>query len=283
MKTILFATDFSKSAYNSIDYALATAQAMEARLILLYVRSPSSPLDTVIDDKEDSDLVTMKKEDTRLLLFHDMMMIKYKTDFFQKPFPEFKPEKQNGKVAETILDVAKKENADLIIMGDNTVNTFLGNLIVESSGTHSSYVAVQAECPVLLIPPLANYKPIKHIMYGVELKDQEVKLLHEVMKFVSLFNADLEIIHIDDRESIEVKNNIQMELEKEFKNFKNISFKKITKDDVIKGLNTYVKNQKPDLLILVNRQRPYEESFYHESMSEHFAFGTEVPVLILHQ
>ena len=256
MKKILFPTDFSKSAYNAIDYALIFSQLMQARLVLLHTCPVESALNDILFKDGDAEMEKVKKDGTALLLFQDLMIIKYKSEFSERPFPEFKLVKKTGKVVNTILETAKEESAELIIVGDNTVNTFLGNLIVESTGTHASHISIEAQCPVLLIPLLAKYKPIKNIIYAVELSNNEVGLLHQALKFANLFNANFEILHLYDKPNEPIKDKIQLELEEEFGSLENVSFKKIKKDDVIQGLNNYIREQKPDLLIHVNREQP---------------------------
>jgi universal stress protein A len=106
LKTILHATDFSDLAANAFHAAFALARAHDARLILLYVKQPQETMQgefgVVPPEPEESD-------DDILERLGELV-------------PEGSPIQvetlvAHGEAAEAIVEVAKEEHCDLIVMG----------------------------------------------------------------------------------------------------------------------------------------------------------------------
>src|SRR5271155_2442253 len=106
LKTILHATDFSELAANAFHAAYALARAHDARLILLYVKQPQETIQgefgLMPPEPEMSDADILDRLDEQI--------------------PEDAPIQverlvAHGKAADTIVQVAKEKNCDLIVLG----------------------------------------------------------------------------------------------------------------------------------------------------------------------
>jgi nucleotide-binding universal stress UspA family protein len=136
LKTILHATDFSDLAANAFHAAFALARAHGARLILLYVKQPQDAIqgefgllppepeetDDDILDRLDDLLPDDSAIQVELLVAH-------------------------GMVAEAIVQVAKEQQCDLIVLGTHgrkgLTRLFDGNV--------ADNVTRSAPCPVLAL------------------------------------------------------------------------------------------------------------------------------------
>lgn len=143
IRRILALTDFSEPAKQAIAYAFKLAQTFEAKLILLHVVEPlDSPM------RSDSHLVMTRRDYLERLAHHKLA--------------QMLPEAQDAKVEvtrrvvvglpyRTIVEVATKEQADLLVMATHG-RTGLSHLVM---GSVAERVVRTAPCPVLTIRPKA--------------------------------------------------------------------------------------------------------------------------------
>lgn len=127
-KTILYPTDLSEESLQAVPYATAIAEKYGAKLIFLHVL-PSE----LAENPDSAQLEEPLRDRMKELVENGLDTIK----------PEFLIEP--GETVETILNVAQKENADLIAMGIR--NAFAPGVQLRSSVAYR--VISAAHCPVL--------------------------------------------------------------------------------------------------------------------------------------
>jgi nucleotide-binding universal stress UspA family protein len=135
MKQILFATDFSPESLSGLPYAISLAQEHEARLTILHVIGEPEVGELVHAE----DYVESKLRELRELVPSDA-----------KPWCEPNARVEKGPAAEKILEVAKAEGADLIVLGIRGAAGHVGATTHLSRST-AHQIVTQAECPVLTI------------------------------------------------------------------------------------------------------------------------------------
>ncbi len=131
---ILFATDFSPESNAAASYAISLAQEFQAHLTLLHVVANAKPSELV----RPGDLVKCSEQILRKLVSPEATLWCE---------PNFIVEQ--GPAAETILEVARRKKADLIVLGVHRrdfarVATHLPIAIAHKVVTH-------AACPVLTV------------------------------------------------------------------------------------------------------------------------------------
>jgi nucleotide-binding universal stress UspA family protein len=136
LKTILHATDFSDLAANAFHAAFALARDHGARLILLYVKQPQETI------QGEFGLMPPEPEPADAEILGRLAEL----------LPEGSPVQverlvAHGKAAHTIVQVAKEEHCDLIVLGTHgrkgLARLFDGNL--------ADTVTRSAPCPVLAL------------------------------------------------------------------------------------------------------------------------------------
>jgi nucleotide-binding universal stress UspA family protein len=136
LKAILHATDFSDLAANAFHAAFALARAHNARLILLYVKQPQETI------QGEFGLMPPEPEPT------DADILNRLGELVPKGSPvSVERLVAHGKAAETIVQVAKENRCDLIVLGTHgrkgLARLFYGNV--------ADSVARLAPCPVLAL------------------------------------------------------------------------------------------------------------------------------------
>lgn len=148
LEKILFATDFSEGVQRAFEYALSLAQTNNSRLILLHAVSAA---EDIVSNGYDVSPVTV--ETSRDYVVDSLASAREKMEelIAYERVRELKPEIviQCGGAAKTILDVARRENADLIVMGAHAAAG--GSIASHLPWATASSVVCHAHCPVLTV------------------------------------------------------------------------------------------------------------------------------------
>lgn len=133
---ILVPVDFSESSLTALDHALLLAQQNQSQLILLHVIEPFSPsiLANTAELQRDIKAIAHK----RLITLADAT---------KKIWSRTGRELRSGHPVATILALAKRVNADLIVMGTHGRTGFRRTLI----GSVAERVVRLAPCSVLIV------------------------------------------------------------------------------------------------------------------------------------
>jgi nucleotide-binding universal stress UspA family protein len=140
--TILVPTDFSEYSDAAFRFASSLASEQDARLIVLHVNPPPTLHGEVIDRRQPNgyydrlweELYARKPDDPRTEIAHKL---------------------REGDAVEEILEAAREEKCDLIVMGTHG-RSGLGRLLL---GSIAEKVIREAPCPVLTIN-----RPLSHTL-----------------------------------------------------------------------------------------------------------------------
>ena len=133
-RKILFATDFSESANTTFAFAVGLAQEQQAHLTLLHV----------IDKPRTGDLV-QPHEIEQFALDHLASFVSGEAGLVSEP----RTIVIHGAPGEKILEVAEREQADLIVLGLRESKGYLRATHLPGAVAHQ--VISQATCPVLTV------------------------------------------------------------------------------------------------------------------------------------
>lgn len=142
--TIIVPVDGSDHSKKAIEHACAIAKVSDGKIVLLHVANIVSAISnfdqTPITGGYVSEQLAKDMEETGREILEDAKKllpedVKAETEF------------EVGSPGPTVIEVAKKHNADLIIMGSRGLGLLKGIFM----GSVSSYVTSHETCPVLII------------------------------------------------------------------------------------------------------------------------------------
>jgi nucleotide-binding universal stress UspA family protein len=275
MKTILFPTDFSENALHASEYAGMLADKFDAQVILLNVYSvpvateyqvPYNITDftsemRAISETSIKDFTNKFVEITGLTKERISHKIEY------------------GFVGETIIEMSKNLNIDMIVMGTKGASNAMDRWV----GTTAQTVMKQAECPVWIIPEKVKVNYPQKFLYAADLMEDEVTASQKLMEFVKPFEANCKIIHIDDKFELNPESNVVSainDLKEEYKDDDNVFVRTIRRDDVVEGLETYIQSYKPDVLALAVHDKSFLSKLFEQSVTNHFVYHADLSMLI---
>ena len=275
MKTILFPTDFSENATHASDYAGLLAQKFNAKVVLLTIYS--MPIFTDYQIPYD-----IQDYSTEMKAASEKNLQRFTRKFIETsnlPQERISQRVEYGFVADVITEIAKDINADMIVMGTKGASNLLDKWI----GTTAQAVMKNAECPVWIIPQNANITYPQKFLYAADLQEDEISATQKVMEFVTPLNALCKVIHIDDYFKVDANEEIKEkinDLKIQFKDDDNIFVRNIRRDDIIEGLETYIKSYKPDVLALAVYDKSFFSKIFEVSITNHFVYEANLPMLI---
>lgn len=278
MKKILFPTDFSDTANNAFIYALNIAKAANASILTLH--SYSLPdIGTAVG-------FTLPNH---LQKFYESIDIN-ELENFRAALPALKKiaddngfdqiEMQHALVSsidtrQTILDVAKEEGVDLIVMG----TTGAGGLKEVFFGSNTAEVMENADCPVLAIPKKATFGgAIKKIAITTEYSKDEEKALDKTIAFAKMLGASVECINVDIYHTHRYYNQMAL-LKIRYEDEKNVSFKVLEGNNIESTITQYLKENDTDILVMLTHKRSFIEELFHYSVTKKMAYHSTTPIM----
>jgi nucleotide-binding universal stress UspA family protein len=141
MRRILVATDGSQSADRAIDTAADLAEHLGAKLIILTVGNDPSITEGIDMARAGENLGDLLEAKARRVVANA-------AERARKAVSDVEIKIGWGDVAETILEFAKRDNAELIVIGRRG----LGRLARLLMGGVSQKIVALASCPVMVIP-----------------------------------------------------------------------------------------------------------------------------------
>lgn len=278
MKNILFPTDFSETSLNSKDFCIEIAKRSGAKIHLLNIYNV-----TIYDPNMPAELMMESMNEA----------MRFSKEGLEKLLPDFKSQTYNnggnleveivskqGLVSDEIEIFVSENNIDLIVMGTTGESGFLDKIM----GSNTSSVIEKVKCPVLAIPAKAKYKGISNIVYAASLTDDDRSEVPYITEIATLFDAEIKYLHIcddDDLNMISQKDSIFETLKEEI-NYSKIGFELLENNDIVKGLESYVNNNKVDILVMAQHKRNFFERIFKSSKTETMVHHTDIPLYALH-
>lgn len=278
MKTILFPTDFSENAFQASEYAGMLAEKFDANIVIM--NCYSVPIMTNVNEYQLPTNIEEFATESKKIAEENMANFKQKfmeTTNLGEERISYKI--QYGFVTDAILEMTKNISADMIVMGTKGASNVLDKWI----GTTAQTIMKQAECPVWVIPYNAKVNYPQKFLYAADLLEDELSATQKLMEFVKPLEANCKIIHIDDNFELKIGEQVATsigELKEEFKDDDNVFVRNIRRDDVVEGIEAYIQSYKPDVLALAVHEKSFFEKLFAQSVTNHFVFGSDIPLLL---
>ena len=267
IKTILVPTDFSKPSKVAVLYAARLAQKINAEITLLAVININIATDAILDWKKmEQDLVDTAQQNAEQLIMEIKEEVELKIEYrsiMGFPFEEM--------VEHTVIN----DGFDLIVMGTKGA-TGLKKVLI---GSNAAAVVDNSSVPVLVIPPNTEWSTIKQIVYATDM-DSITEEVKPIAVFARIFNAAITILHVlpeDSSKKIDGKS-LAADLIK-ITNYKKISFHASRNNSIADEVDTFVVDQKADMLAMVTHKLDFYEKLFGKSVTRQLAFHTRIPLL----
>jgi len=274
MKTIVFATDFSESAFNAAQYITLLAQNLNVQKIVLY---HSYEIATVVSDvpldTPKTYEVLRKESHSKLQQLESRLSNITKDMTFELVTNELPLTLGVNKLADQYKNVfiaigaSGKTKWQQIFMGSNAIA-----------------MARDSKYPLLVIPKEASYRSFNSIIYACDLKEvAKTTPSHTIKSFVKDLGVKLQVVNIDHNESEHFNPDSIIEQYKLHELFEgsDTEFHYIDDKDLINGILDFAIEHNAGLLIMIGRNYHFFEKLFHRSASKRMIELTKIPLLLL--
>ncbi|MFT5165739.1 MAG: nucleotide-binding universal stress UspA family protein [Saprospiraceae bacterium] len=268
MQKILFPTDFSAHAKNALKYAMEIAKKLKAKIDPIHIYSVAF-----------SDVAPLPYDYMRSLMDAKQAEI---DDLFESLLKEYDPTYiGNSRAvygvfpAVEIVEYAKKENYDYIIMGTRGRTNQIDQLI----GSITSSVVMNAACPVIAIPESTRFEEIYSIALAASFEDKNQDTIERLQVFADQVKAGIHLVHVNTKTD---KESIQEVMEDENLDNAFARFTIVHNPSVVKGLDDVIEKYAIDMLALYIPNRRLWERIFHQSISKKMALQTKIPLIVYH-
>lgn len=271
MKTLLVPTDFSKSAENALEYALAMAKQHGHQIQLLNVCPVPYEFSVRLEDA-----ITAIEDDAQHQLKRTISKIRKNPEYSDISCEAVTTV---GRTVHSIVDYAHENKISLMIMGTKGVSGLSRSLI----GSNSAEVIKRSSTPVLVVPQHASYHTFNKIIYAVDYLDDSLKSLEKVMEDTKIFNMSHFTVHIASKENLKeemMHHNFKALVNEKIPN-RFVGHELVYDESPVKGLQRHMAENENALYVLIRHSKHFRESLWNTSISEELVYQSSTPVLIL--
>lgn len=245
MKTILYATDYSKNSVTALKYAYHLALKLDAILHVIHVYN----YPTVFPHElEESVSYLHKSEFEKHTLRIKYFCEKYLGDNLENI--NMKAVK-NKSILDGVLNEAKIVAPIFIVVGSKGLTNFKHIIM----GNTTKRLIEKSTFPILSIPKKKDITDLKTIVYATDFEEDDVDAIFKLANIAEPLNAEIMVIHVSPK--IGYPDQVQMEqLEKRVNDkiaYENISFDVVTSDEIFSSLKIYADNSNADLIAMLDR------------------------------
>jgi nucleotide-binding universal stress UspA family protein len=270
MKRILVPTDFSKHAEYALRVAAQIAKKNNSEIYLLHMLELPH---------QASDAVSSGRAIPQIMYFKDMAINKLdalmESDFLDginvSEIIQFE------KAFDGIMEISKKNNVDLIVMGSHGASGYEEMFI----GSNAEKVVRSSEVPVLVIKNETEEFKADRLVFASDFSDEIKKPFAKLVEFATIFNSHLDLVMINTPNSFKstaVAEKIMTDF-LEGTNFTNYSTHIYNDVNVEKGILNYSSSVDADLIGMCTHGRTGFSHFFNGSISEDLVNHTVRPVI----
>ena len=273
MKKILVPVDFSEVSGNALRFAMEIAKQNGATLDVVHVMAPNGNLDSYLTPELEE---VYEGDKTEIL----KTFIKQAGNCNGNCGLTINAQIIEGYPAEKLIELSKDTHLNLMVMGTTGRNNMLEHLF----GRISTDVAKNAWCPVLLIPGGSEFKGFSSILCASNHFAVDEVMMRKMINFSNLFDAKVSMLKVNERKGSRYRV-INREYEEVFmvgEEAFSCQLAVVDCNDVIKGINRYASETKPDLLVFFTIHRSLIENVFHKSVTNKMIMKMDSPILVMH-
>lgn len=273
MKTIIVPVDFSDYSGYALKAASQIAKRQNGRILAIHM------LDIQSDHFNESTSYIQEKTAFLLQLAKKRFHAFLKKDYLENL--EVVPIVKHFKVFSEINDLAKNENADLIVMGSHGASG-LKELFV---GSNTEKVIRFSEIPVMVIKNDIKDFNFDNVVYATDFSHESIDAYVRIKSIAEGFNGNMHVVYVNTPYQ-DFKTTPEMEklaadffaiADGDVENMKHTTF--VLDRSVEKGILDFCNSVGADLIAMSTHARKGLSHFFKGSLSEDVANHASLPIL----
>jgi len=287
VRRILVPVDFSNLSLHACRFAISLAQKYKAEVKLLYFfYNPAIDI-TPYDErysyqvKLSNNLLEIEKN-ARTSMVKLEQKLRSWCDYERITEVKLSAGFANGEASDEILAYSKKYRPAIIIMGTRGL----------TKGTHplgrvTTKISENALVPVLALPDgsVTKFSELKNLLYATDFDPSDYSALNRLLHVISPLEIQLHCIHVsvgykkpwDPVKMDELKQHLAHEYADN-----NVKFEVIVSDNIVYGIETYIRNNAIDAIAVITHKRGTLEKMFAPSITKKIFSETGKPLFVFH-
>lgn len=263
MKTILIPTDFSPAADNAMHYGARLAQVIGADVVLLHVY-------TIPVTVNEMPVMTISAEELKRAADEGLNRSR---EELVKQYPQLpvQIESRLGNPIDEVEEVCKVINPFVVVMGTHGASS------LERTLFGSTALSAMRTLPIALfiIPDHYHFADLNSIVLATDLQYIDKLPVAQIIDIVQSLAAQLHVVHVYEEER---KDQVAEEFVSRLQQVQP-HFVAIRNENVTDGLQSYLKKENADVLIVLPHEHSWLERFFFKLHAERIARHVPIPVL----
>ena len=273
MKKVLCPVDLRPDTLNALEAAAHIAAAHKAQLLLLHVLTEGEYDDALSAGEGDLRRVEALEQSQQAAM--DRLC-----DTLRSSIPALQCSSllRYGSAIATILNEAKNQRCNLIVMGSHGVR----DITEAMDGNHPVKVIERAPCPVICVPEGASFEAPARVVYGSRLKPEDPDCLQRLTALLLPFGSRIDVVYVGESgEADQQKWLAHQRLIKSYVPYEKMRFSHYpTEDEVYQGLDAYMHESGADMLVLLTHQRNFFQRLFQKSVFKQITYFSDYPLMV---
>lgn len=269
MKKFLVPIDFSETSINAAKYAVALVDGIADSHLIFYHVYGKITLATL----------SAKDEGSRQKVSEQALQ-EIKNELNPSGSMFISCVAEEGSLIESLSDYILGNKVDMIIMGI-TGSSRIRQVFM---GTNTLNVVRNVNCPVMIIPPGAQYKGLERVVFTSDFTDvARTHPFDSIKKVLGFFKPELQILNVDEEHFVELTDEYKIErksMEDNLAEF-NPTFAFLRAYDFIDGINSFVESRSMDAIITLPRKQGFISQLFKTSHTKELAYHSRIPIIAI--
>jgi nucleotide-binding universal stress UspA family protein len=274
MKRIIAPVDFSEASANAAIFAGNLAEFYGAELLLYHTYELTIPVSAFgypfVTPHEMQDAAN-----------YELEQFKQRVQAALRRTITIDTLSENTLLTDGLTELCNQQKADMIVMGLSGKSA-LTRLVV---GSNTIKVIRQLTCPVLVVPPKAEFIPVRKVCFACDYeKVVQTTPVAPLKKLLLDFNAELHILNIVfDEDALPAEKVLDgmyiNELLKEFRP----EYHTLMSADITYSINWFAEKEKIDWIVVIPKKHNLVDRLFSRSKTQDLIHHTHTPVLCMHE
>ena len=270
VKQVIVPVDFSNFSRQAFYQGVKMAAKLDASVLVVYIFTPVVvPAEGMLYMDPELQKDTQDRFNN---FFQDLMS--GLTDHDRDTI-EVGSEFRVGMVTQQLQETIRENDGSMVVMSTSGE----GNRTKELLGSVSLWMVKNAECPILLVPPSRDHVNFEKIVFACDHFGLYDDALSAIKYYSGSPGAQIDIIHVFQKGSEYMDKGVEVLHENKEKHVKEVI---LFDPSFLESIQTYVKNNHCDLLVMERKDRGFWGELFHVSKTRKMAVYSGVPLLVLH-
>ena len=278
MKTLICATDYSENSVAALKLANVLRKKLDCKLYIVHVFDIRATFISTVS-------IAYARMEEAAFRDHNARLLDFSIEHLGRDAQSDKVEivvGENSIASQGILEKAKVVDPDLILVGmkgSSPVREFL-------MGSTASGLIEKSEFPVVTVPPNFDEYQINSIVYATAFEEADIIAVEKILDFTKAFNASLKLIHISTKDEYAGQDQLQWfrEMLESRIGQVDLPIDVRTSEDVFQALNDYLDEEKPDMMVMLERENHHLISnLWHRDLVKRMKLEIDIPLMSFHK